>query len=155
VIIASALERPLNEIETVCLHLSRVGQFIRRAGTLEYPDGTVTDRYEFVHAFHIEVLDGLLSAGRRVRLHQQVALTLEALSADRASELAARLAIHFVGGRDARNTCSCQPPTLWLEAPRARRSPASSRHIRCCRGSPTSTNAPGTSCRFNRCLRRR
>ena len=103
VIVASALERPLNEVETVCLQLSRVGQFIRRAGTLEYPDGTVTDRYEFVHAFHIEVLDGLLSAGRRVRLHQQVALTLEALSADRASELAARLAIHFVGARDARN----------------------------------------------------
>jgi DNA-binding winged helix-turn-helix (wHTH) protein/predicted ATPase len=103
VVIAAALERPLNEVETVCLHLSRIGQFIRRAGMLEYPDGTVSDRYEFVHAFHIEVLDGLLSAGRRVRLHQQVALTLEALSADRTSELAARLATHFVGARDARN----------------------------------------------------
>ena len=103
VIVASALERPLHEIETVCLHLARIGQFIRAAGTLEYPDGTVTDRYEFVHAFHVEVLDGLLPAGRRVRLHQQVALTLEAVSADRASELAARLAAHFVGARDARN----------------------------------------------------
>ena len=103
VIVASALERPLNEIETVCLHLARIGQFIRPAGTLEYPDGTVTDRYEFVHAFHVEVLDGLLPAGRRVRLHQQVALTLEALYADRASELAARLATHFIGARDARN----------------------------------------------------
>src|SRR5262245_16551359 len=103
VIVASALGRPLNEVETACLRLSRIGQFIRAAGTLEYPDGTVTDRYEFVHAFHIEVLEGLLPAGRRVRLHQQVALTLEALSADRASELAARLAAHFVGARDARN----------------------------------------------------
>ena len=44
VIVASALERPLTEVETVCLHLSRIGQFIRPAGTLEYPDGTVTDR---------------------------------------------------------------------------------------------------------------
>jgi DNA-binding winged helix-turn-helix (wHTH) protein/tetratricopeptide (TPR) repeat protein len=103
VLVASALERPLDEVETVCLRLSRIGQFIRPAGTLEYPDGTVTDRYEFVHAFHVEVLDGLLPAGRRVRLHQQVALTLEALYADRASELAARLATHFVGARDARN----------------------------------------------------
>ena len=103
VIVASALERPLNEIETVCLQLARIGQFIRAAGTLEYGDGTVTDRYEFVHAFHVEVLDGLLPAGRRVRLHQQVALTLEALSAERASELAARLAAHFVVARDARN----------------------------------------------------
>jgi predicted ATPase len=103
VIVAAALERPLDEVETACLRLSRVGQFIRPAGALVYPDGTVTDRYEFVHAFHIEVLDGLLPAGRRVRLHQQVALTLEALHADRASEIAARLATHFVGARDARN----------------------------------------------------
>src|SRR5262249_50982488 len=103
VIVASALERPLDEIETVCLRLSRIGQFIGPAGTLEYPDGTVTDRYEFVHAFHVEVLDGLLPAGRRVRLHQRVALTLESLYADRASGIAARLATHFIGARDARN----------------------------------------------------
>ncbi|HET8772749.1 MAG TPA: AAA family ATPase [Thermoanaerobaculia bacterium] len=103
VIVASALERPLDEIETVCLRLSRSGQFIRPAGTLEYPDGTVTDRYEFVHTFHIEVLDGLLPAGRRLRLHQRVALTLEALYGDRASDLAARLATHFLGARDARH----------------------------------------------------
>jgi predicted ATPase len=103
VIVASALERPLDEVETVLLRLSRIGQFIRPAGTLEYPNGTVTDGYEFVHTFHIEVIDALLPAGRRVRLHQQVALTLEALNADRASELAARLATHFVGARDVRN----------------------------------------------------
>ena len=103
VIVASVLERALDEVETACLRLSRVGQFVRPAGTLEYPDGTVTDRYEFVHAFHVEVLDGLLPAGRRVRLHQKLALTLEVLYADRASEFAARLATHFVGARDARN----------------------------------------------------
>jgi hypothetical protein len=101
-LIASVLERPLEEIEAVCLRLSRVGQFIRTAGTLEYPDGTVTDRYDFVHAFHIEVLEAMVPAGRRVRLHQQIALTLEALYADRVSEIGARLAQHFVEARDAR-----------------------------------------------------
>jgi DNA-binding winged helix-turn-helix (wHTH) protein/tetratricopeptide (TPR) repeat protein len=103
VIVAAAMEQPLDDVETACLRLARIGQFLRRAGTVEYPDGTVSDGYEFVHAFHVEVLEGLLPAGRAVRLHQQVALKLETLAADRTGEVAARLATHFVGARDARN----------------------------------------------------
>ena len=101
-VVAGALERPLDDVEGACTRLARIGQFIRMTDEVEYPDGTVSDRYEFVHSFYVEVLYGLLPAGRRVRLHQQVALTLEALHGDGVSDVASQLAPHFVEARDAR-----------------------------------------------------
>jgi DNA-binding winged helix-turn-helix (wHTH) protein/tetratricopeptide (TPR) repeat protein len=103
-VLAGALERSIRDVETACANLTRVGQFLRAAGDIEYPDGTVSDRYEFVHAFYIEVLCALMPAGRRVRLHQQTGLTLEHLHAGRAHEAAAQLATHFVEARDARKS---------------------------------------------------
>jgi predicted ATPase len=43
-----------------------------------------------------------LSATRRATLHARIGLRLEAAYGDRASEVAARLAVHFEEGRDVR-----------------------------------------------------
>ncbi len=101
-VVAAVLECGVDDVEAACAYLTRIGRFLRYAGAVEYPDGTVSDRYEFVHAFYVEVLDSLLAAGRRVRLHQQTAAALEALHGERSGGIAARLATHFVEARDAR-----------------------------------------------------
>jgi predicted ATPase len=52
--------------------LARHGQFIVASGTETWPDGTVTAGYQFRHALYHQVVYGRVSAGQRVRLHQQI-----------------------------------------------------------------------------------
>jgi adenylate cyclase len=81
--------------------LARHGWFIRASGTETWPDGTVTACYQFVHALYHEVVYARVSAGHRVRLHQQVGTCKEAGYGAQARQIAAELAVHFARGRDA------------------------------------------------------
>jgi len=56
--------------------------------------------YRFAHAFFRQTLYEEIVAPRRIRLHQQVARTLEELHADRLKEHAAELAEHFSHSTD-------------------------------------------------------
>jgi predicted ATPase len=75
-------------------------QFLQARGTTEWPDGAIAARYGFVHALYQEVLYEQLSASRRVRLHRQIGEREEQGYGERASEIAAELAVHFERGRD-------------------------------------------------------
>jgi hypothetical protein len=65
-----------------------------------FPDGTVSQRYAFVHALYREVCYGRVAAGRRARLHRRIGERLEALYAERSSSVAAELAYHFEAGAE-------------------------------------------------------
>jgi predicted ATPase len=73
---------------------------IGEAGAAEWPDGTVTDRYHFLHALYRHVLYQRVSAARRVRMHRAIGLREEAGFGARAAEHAAQLAMHFSRGRE-------------------------------------------------------
>jgi len=88
--------------EAGCERLVRRGQFLQARGVAEWPDGTVATRYGFLHALYQNVLYERISAGRRVRLHQQIGAVLETGHGARTSEIAAELATHFERGRDYR-----------------------------------------------------
>ena len=81
--------------------LARQGRFIRAAGTETWPDGTVTACYQFRHALYHEVVYARVSAGHRVRLHQQIGVCKEAGYGAQARQIAAELALHFTRGHDA------------------------------------------------------
>jgi DNA-binding winged helix-turn-helix (wHTH) protein/predicted ATPase len=81
--------------------LARQGRFIRASGTETWPDGTVTACYQFLHALYHEVVYARVSAGHRVRLHQQIGARKEAGYGVQARQIAAELAVHFVRGHDA------------------------------------------------------
>jgi predicted ATPase/DNA-binding winged helix-turn-helix (wHTH) protein len=87
--------------EDICEDLARRHQIVRPAGPQEFPDGTRSARYEFVHALYRKVLYNRQSPGRRVKLHLHVGERLEALYAPRPSEAAPELAQHFELGGDA------------------------------------------------------
>ncbi len=98
--VAMALEKPADEVETLCEQLARRGQFIVEREVSQWPDGTVSGRYGFRHTMYQEVLYQRLSGSRRIRLHQRIGEREEAGYGTRTSEIAAELAMHFERGRD-------------------------------------------------------
>jgi predicted ATPase len=86
--------------ESRCQALARRGQFLRSAGVAEWPDGTVAERYAFVHALYQQVLYARVPAGLRVGLHLRTGERLQRGYGERAEEVSAELAMHFEQGRD-------------------------------------------------------
>jgi predicted ATPase len=93
-------QRDALQTEAVCVELARRQRFVEARGNCEWPDGTVTTRYGFLHALYQEVLYERLAAGRRRFLHQQIAECQEHGYGRQAPEIAAELAVHFEHGRE-------------------------------------------------------
>lgn len=96
----AALNMDAESFEDLCEGLARRHQIVRTADSQEFPDGTRSARYEFVHALYREVLYNRQSPGRRAKLHLHVGERLETLYAERCSEAAPELAQHFENGGD-------------------------------------------------------
>jgi predicted ATPase len=97
----AAVAQAIEAVEACCDALARRGQFVQARGTADWPDGTVTASYGFLHALYRELVYDRVPASRRVRWHRQIGARLEAGYGARAPELAAELAEHFVRGRNA------------------------------------------------------
>jgi DNA-binding winged helix-turn-helix (wHTH) protein/tetratricopeptide (TPR) repeat protein len=100
--IAVGLERGLAEAEEQCEELDRRRLFLRTTGVCALPNGIVTARYGFIHTLYQEVVYQRVAAGRRARLHQLIGQRIEEVYGERASEVAAELAMHFEQGHDYR-----------------------------------------------------
>jgi DNA-binding winged helix-turn-helix (wHTH) protein/tetratricopeptide (TPR) repeat protein len=85
--VASALSLPFAEIEAGCEKLSRRGDIIRGNGAATFADGTLSGRYEFVHALYQNVLYDRTSPARRMEMHRRLGAWAEAHAAG-PSELA-------------------------------------------------------------------
>jgi DNA-binding winged helix-turn-helix (wHTH) protein/tetratricopeptide (TPR) repeat protein len=99
-VIASAADIDPQTFEDVCEELFRRHQIVRWAGTQRFPDGTVSEGYEFVHAVYRQVLYDRQTPGRRARLHRRIGERLEALYSQQMDETAAELAYHFEAAAD-------------------------------------------------------
>jgi predicted ATPase len=88
------------QFEELCDELSRRYHLVRWAGARQFPDGTVSVRYEFAHALYREVFYHRQTPGRRAKLHLRVGERLEELFTKHESEVAAELAGHFEQGGD-------------------------------------------------------
>jgi predicted ATPase/DNA-binding winged helix-turn-helix (wHTH) protein len=98
--VAAALETDAERVEDVCETLASNGQLVTEAGVAEWPDGTISGRYRFLHALYRQALYEGVGASRRVHLHRAIGLREEAGFGARAGEHAAQLAMHFTRGRD-------------------------------------------------------
>jgi DNA-binding winged helix-turn-helix (wHTH) protein/predicted ATPase len=79
--------------------LARRTALLHEIEPAQWPDGTVTARFRFVHQLHREVLYGQISPGWRSMIHRRVADRLESGHAARLGEIAAELAMHFERAR--------------------------------------------------------
>ena len=100
--LSAVLGAELSTVEGRAARLARNGQFLKRRGEVEWPDGTTAPRYGFVHALHQEVLYDAVSQARCRKLHARIARRLERAFGRRAPEIAAELAVHCERARDAR-----------------------------------------------------
>jgi DNA-binding winged helix-turn-helix (wHTH) protein len=80
--------------------LSRRHRIVKWVGTQFLPDGSVTERYEFVHALYRQVLYDRQLPGRRARLHRQFGERLAAMYAQRIEDVVPELAYHFEQAAD-------------------------------------------------------
>ncbi len=95
---AAAAGEDVARTEELCERL--LGRFLRAAGTAEWPDGTVSGRYEFLHALYQEVLYRRLPESARIRAHQRLGARVERAFGERTAEVAGELAMHCERGRD-------------------------------------------------------
>ena len=100
--VAAGLDEDLMRIEEMCEELARRRQFIEAAGVGELPDGGVTSRYRFAHAFYRNVLYDRMATAQRARLRRRIAERGEAVYGARAGEIAAELALRTVSIRAVR-----------------------------------------------------
>ena len=87
-------------LDSQCEALARRGLFIRFAGTQELPDGTIAQRYEFLHALYREVLYARHAPAHRAMLHRRLGERLEVIHAAHVNDVASELAYHFEHGSD-------------------------------------------------------
>jgi CHAT domain-containing protein/tetratricopeptide (TPR) repeat protein len=99
--VASALDEDAEQIEERCEALAWRGRMLRGHGVEEWPDGTVSGRYRFLHALYQEALYGRMAEARRVRTHRRVAERKEGAFGARSGEIAGELAAHYEAARDA------------------------------------------------------
>jgi len=99
---AAAADLEAHDFEDMCETLARRQHLVRAAGAQQFPDGSISQRYAFVHALYREVCYWRQAPGRRARLHRRIAERLEALCAAQRSEVAAELAHHFEAAAECR-----------------------------------------------------
>jgi len=100
VAIAAGLDTSTEWVEKHCEELARRHQFLSPAWIVELPDGTLTPRHRFNHVLYVEVPYSLLPRMRRAQIHQRIAERGVAVYGERATEIAAELAMHFEQSRD-------------------------------------------------------
>ena len=94
--VVAGLECAEDEIEAQCATLAHQGQFLQARGRAEWPDGTVTAGYSFIHAVYQEVLYQRIPAGRQSRWHARIGARLAQGFGAQAGDLAAALAQAFL-----------------------------------------------------------
>jgi predicted ATPase/DNA-binding winged helix-turn-helix (wHTH) protein/tRNA A37 threonylcarbamoyladenosine biosynthesis protein TsaE len=100
--VAAGAQCPVEDVEAQCEGLAAQHHFLEDIGLREWPDGTSSGRYRFVHALYRQVLYEGLGTARRRQLHQRIGVRLEAGYGAQACEIAARLAVHFERGGEIR-----------------------------------------------------
>src|SRR5262249_45403054 len=98
--VAAGMQEEEELTEERCATLAHRGQFIRFREYQDWPDGSVTGHYCFVHALYQEVLYRRLTPSRRRRLHQSIGEREESGYQDQQGEIASLLAVHFERGRN-------------------------------------------------------
>ena len=89
-----------DECEGCCDALVRRGEVLRLDSMQQLPNGSIVERYAFVHALYREVLYQRQPPARRATLHRRRAERLEELFRSSLGDVTSELAHHFEKGAD-------------------------------------------------------
>jgi predicted ATPase len=99
-VISSASDLDSSGVDTLYEELSRRRHIVKWACTHSLPDGSLTERYAFVHVAYRQVLYDRQTPGRRAKLHRRIGERLAATYARRMEDVVPELAYHFEQGAD-------------------------------------------------------
>jgi tetratricopeptide (TPR) repeat protein len=99
-IVSEAAELEAAHVEERLEILEQVHVFVRRGHEHEFPDLTLTLKYQFVHVLYQNMLYASLQPTRRAALSGRVARALVARHATQAANIAGRLGVLFEAARD-------------------------------------------------------
>ena len=99
-VVAQALTLPAGDVEERLEALERSHAFVQRLQEREFPDGTLTLRYRFVHVLYQNALYALLTPARRGALSVAVAESILSHHGEQSAAVASELALLFEAGRD-------------------------------------------------------
>jgi len=94
-VLAAAIERSCEDVESECVRLGRAALFLQDGGDVEWPDGSRGRQHSFRHALYRQVLDSRVTPTRRQLLHRRIAARLESGYGARAGEIAGQLSFHY------------------------------------------------------------
>jgi predicted ATPase len=97
---AVAAHQAPEDFEALCETLAQRQHIVRVASAQHFPDGHVSQRYEFVHALYRKVCYGRQAPGHRATLHRRIGERVEVLFAAHLSDVASELAHHFEAGTE-------------------------------------------------------
>jgi tetratricopeptide (TPR) repeat protein len=99
-VVAKVLTRDAADVEGRLEVLERVHGFVRRVAEREFPDGTLTLHYRFVHVLYQNALYALLTPARKASVSAAVAEALLGFYDEQRATVASELALLFEAGRD-------------------------------------------------------
>ena len=93
--LAAGLGKEIEIVEERCTRLVQRDLFLRSSHEEQWPDGSLTAKYEFIHALYQETLHQRLTPTQRKRSHQKIGERLESGYEGKTELIAAELAYHF------------------------------------------------------------
>jgi DNA-binding winged helix-turn-helix (wHTH) protein/tetratricopeptide (TPR) repeat protein len=104
-LIGAAMGVAAQHVEQICDSIAKRHQLVRPAGFQQYPDGSVSRRYQFVHALYRDVMYEGQPSHSRMKWHGRIGEQLEQLVAhsggsEHLTEVAPDLAHHFEAAAD-------------------------------------------------------
>jgi tetratricopeptide (TPR) repeat protein len=103
-VVARVLSRDPAVVEERLQALDAEHDFVRAAGEREFPDGTLSVRYRFIHVFYQHDLYERLGPARRKTFSLKTARSLVKLTGDKARAIASDIALLFEAARDPANS---------------------------------------------------
>jgi serine/threonine protein kinase/tetratricopeptide (TPR) repeat protein len=100
-VVSSALGRDPAEVEERLDDLERVYTFVNRRDEYEYPNGTLTTRYRFVHVLYQNALYASLSVSRKVQISKAIGEALLKVHKGVPGPVAAELGFLFENARES------------------------------------------------------
>src|ERR1700722_13102572 len=99
-VVSGGADNDSHGVEDLYEELSRRHHVVEWAGTQSLPDGSVAERYQFVHELYRQVLYDRQLPARRARFHRQIGERLAAIYAQRVEDIVPELAYHFEQAAD-------------------------------------------------------
>ena len=84
--VAAGARAASDDVETTLTRLARHHRLVRQVAAVEWPDGTISAGFAFLHALYRQVLYERVPPGRRAELHRQIGAGEETAYGERAPD---------------------------------------------------------------------